>query len=287
MLGYTISVVIGIIAYGLRAWGRRFEFETPPDALSYFAMARGRAVPDPFRLRWMIPFLMRTDKRIPWALMNGISLILTCPLIYWFAEIHGVNPLISVALWVALPLWDILSRLIGMIDQPALLIALLAACLHGEGLHYWAYGVGFLGASIAPKTVIFLVLWMLDPVFLIGLVPVGVAYLFSPRGEPLIHGEAIRKPWRSSMLKNSPHLHNMKELLLPWGACLVAFHEFPLQYVPLILISYSQLLRALDRSRLYMWAAPILIILAVAQIPEAFFIPAFLISWFNPFRPSV
>lgn len=284
---YLYSLLMGIVAYTLRAWSRGFKISAPPDSITYRAMANGTPVPDPFRLRWLIPMIMRTQDLLLWQIMDGASLILTTPLISWLAVLHGVDPLFAAALWVSLPLWDILSKLTGMIDPPALLVALMAACLHFSGHYTSALITAIIGAMMAPKVPVFIILWTCSLRYLPAFLPILGAYALAPKGEPLIHPEAINHPWRSSMMKNGSFLHNIREIVLPWGAVLASIIDFPLLYLPLVLVAYSQLFRALDRARLFMWAAPILIILALRIIPENLLFLSILLTWFNPYRPEV
>ena len=283
---YLYATLAGVVAYGLRLWGRSIQMDAPPDAITYMYMSRGDAVANPFRLRWLMPTLIKERPNI-WIYGGASAWILTAPLIAWFAELHGINGLWASLIWVALPIQDIVSSHAGTIDPFAWLVALLTACLSVAGFNVAAIICVCLAGMIAPKAVIFSALWALNPWLLLGIAPVIIAHLLQPTGEPIVHPEIIKHPWKSSMNKNGPLLHDYKNLLAPWGICLVGLMTLPLMYVPVVVIAYAQMFRAVDMSRLYMWAAPVLIIFTVPVIPEQYLLIAVLGTWFNPFRPKV
>jgi hypothetical protein len=49
-------------------------------------------------------------------------------------------------------------------------------------------------------------------------------------------------------------------------------------------LAYSQLFRATDRARLFMWAAPVMLVAAMRVIPETMLPVAVLVTWYNPWR---
>jgi hypothetical protein len=283
---YIYATLAGIVAFAVRLWGQGMDISYPPDAVTYQHMGKGGAACNPFRHRWMIPRLLGDNRKL-WLIAYPVALILTAPLLCWFGELNGINGLWAVALWVALPLWDILTRNSGIIDPFAWLSALLAACLSLAGYHLVAVLAACLAAMIDPRAMIFAALWALDPLLLVGLVPVAICEWKAPHGQPLMHADVINHPWLSSMQKNGQYVHDAPNMLLPWGACLVGLMALPLIHVVTLCIAYGQMFRAIDLSRLYMWAAPVVIVATVQFIPDAWMPVAVLATWFNPCRPVV
>jgi len=283
---YIYATLAGIVAFALRSWGRSLQYIFPPDAITYMHMSKGGMALNPFRLRWLIPKLIGDHERT-WLIAYPVALILTCPLMCWFAELNGINGLWAVAIWCALPLWDLLSKWAGVVDPFAWCFALGAASLSLAGYTVAALITAIVAGMVAPKAVIFSALWSRNPLILVGLIPVIIRELTAKRGEPLVHADVINHPWIAAMKHNGPHLHDMKNLLFPWGACLVGFMTIPLFHAITITVAYSQMFRAIDVSRLYMWAAPVVIVATVANVPEAYMPVAVLATWFNPFRPVV
>ena len=283
---YIYATLAGMLAFALRAWGRSLKYIYPPDAVTYMHMSKGGAAPNPFRLRWLVPKLIG-DRQKLWGALYPLALVMTCPLLCWFAELNGVNGLWTVALWCALPLWDLLSKWGGVVDPFSWCVALGAACLSLAGYTVAAFLAAIVAGMVAPKAVVFAALWSQDPWILVGLIPVAIRELTAKRGEPLVHPDVINHPWLMSMQKNGPHLHDMKNLLLPWGACLIGFMAVPLFHVVTLTVAYAQMFRAIDISRLYMWAAPVVIVATIAHVPEAYMPVAVIVTWFNPFRPVV
>ena len=285
-MGYLYATLIGLGAFAIRLWARNLSFNMPSDSFTYSRMSFGEAVPNPFRIRWLIPKMFGRYGHL-WLIVAPVALLGTCPLIYWFGNLHGISSLWLVALWVALPLWDILSAHAGIVDQFSWVFALAVACLSLAGYFWFAIGLVMVAAAVAPKTVVFAALWSLNPWLLLGLIPAGIAYWKAPKGEPVMHADIINHPWKSAMEKNGMFLHDAKALLMPWGACLFGLATIPLIHVVTVAVAYAQMFCAIDRARLYMWAAPVLLVATVTAIPGEWLPIAFFVTWFNPWRSIV
>jgi hypothetical protein len=216
-----------------------------------------------------------------------VGLALTIPVMYLFAEASGVPGLWAVALWASLPIIDVLSRMQGIVDHIAWPLALLSAWLFTLGVP-WA---GIIGAVVAgavdPRAPVFVFAWTLHPGALLGLITVPAAMSLARRGDPLMHSDVILDPWRSARHRNGQFLHSCRDMLAPWGAGLAALLALSPAVIVSLAVGYGQMFRAIDRVRLYQWAAPAVLVVALRVIPGAWLPVAVALTWFNPFRPEV
>lgn len=212
------------------------------------------------------------------------ALVISCPLMAMFAEANGVPGLWAVLLWVSLPVWNINIKMTMLVDPVAWMLALLSVvlCLRGHALP--AVVAVMLAGTVAPKAPVFAALWILNPWLLLGLVPVAIGHFVLPRGRALCDEPVLNEPWKTGMKYHGKHIHDARELLLPWGGCMAAIFCGDWRVLPAVVVAYAQLLISTDSARLYMWAAPVVIIGALKVIPEPLLIVAVLMTWFNPFR---
>lgn len=280
-----IALVIGLIAVMIRVWSTGTLLYESPDTRAYVAMAKGERLCDPYRLRWLLPMILPPGGRV-WWIVSASAFVLSCPLIALFAEAHGVSGLWAVLLWVALPMWDINLKLCMLVDPVAWLFALISAVLIIQGDTIGAVIAVMIAGMVAPKAPVFAALWTLNPWLLLGMVPVVVAHLVIPKREAPKNIIELSQPWLTGIRTHGIHLHDAKELLLPWGGCMAAVLCGDWRILPAVIVAYAQLLRSTDSARLYMWAAPVVIIGALKVIPEAALMVALLYTWFNPVRPD-
>jgi len=116
------------------------------------------------------------------------------------------------------------------------------------------------------------------------MVPFAVASAILPKGEPYIHPEIIKHPWQSAKKVNGVFLLNLRMTLLPWGVCMAGFLNMSLSVVVSLFFAYAQMFRAIDRIRLFMWAAPVMIIAALGVVPESWLPLAVLVTIMNPWK---
>jgi hypothetical protein len=281
------ALVIGTVMLGLRWWNKHERQYFPPDHASYLAMSEGRAVPTPFRERWLLPFLMRGASETTWWWTSNVGALLTFPLIALFAEAAGVNGLWACALWGAFPGVDVLWRMKGIVDHLAWPMALLAGWLFSAGYVAAGIGVCFAAGFCDSRMPVMVAAWTLQPAALLGLIPYLGLHACTRKGAPVMHSDWILRPWTTSRDVCGKHLHDGKELLLPWGPMLAGL----LVPAPALWLSlaaaYGQLLRGHDRVRHYGWAAPVVIVCALRVIPGPWLPLALALAWFNPWRPVV
>jgi hypothetical protein len=284
--GLLYSLSIGAAWLLLRIWtGKETVFST--DSGVYAGMAQGVHAPDPYRLRWLLPFLMpkRADFRFR-ATVSAVGLWLTFPALYLFATASGVNGLWACAIWGALPVMCILWRLPGLIDQVSWPVGLLTGYLFLSGHVEAGIVLSLIGGLIEPKLPVMVAAWTLNPWALTGLLSVGAVWKWAPRGTVTImeNPEPILHPWRSGMKHNGSLADSAREMLLPWGACLAGLCAMTVPVLLSLAAAYGQLLRATDRVRLYQWAAPVMIVAALNVLPEWSLPLAVAVTWFNPRR---
>jgi len=271
---------------GLRWYTAPHPASLAPDFLTYQAMSQGRPAADPFRTRWLLPALMNGNALKGWHTVGLVGLVLSFPALYLFVETVGASGLWAVVIWGSLPVIDVLYRMRGMIDHVAWPVALLAGTFVVSG-HIIPAGILIaLSAMLDPRTVMFIFAWTLNPWTLLGLVPFAVASLILPKGEPYIHPEIIKHPWASSKKVNGPFLLNPKMTLIPWGVCMFGLLDLSLTVILSLIFAYAQMFRAIDRIRLFMWAAPALIIATLGIVPEAWLPLAVLVTIMNPWKAT-
>jgi len=275
---------IGIIAAFVRFWGNSLGLYESPDTRVYKSMCNGMKLRNPYRLRWLLPYLLPPREWIWWS-VSMAALVVSCPLMAMFAEANGVPAIWAVLLWVSLPIWNINIRLGMMPDPVAWMLALLAVVLSVNGYILPAIAVAMVAGMVAPKAPVFAALWVLNPWLLIGLVPVVIGHFLLPKGRALCDEPILNEPWKTGMKIHGGHIHDATELLLPWGGCMAAMFCGDWRILPAVFVAYAQLLRSTDSARLYMWAAPVVIIGALKVITvEPLLIIAVLATWFNPYR---
>ena len=283
----VFALVIGAVMLGLRKWNLHYGEYFPPDHASYLAMSEGRPVPTPFRERWLYPFLMRRASERAWWWVSNIGALLTFPLVALFAEAKGLNGLWACALWGALPTVDVLWRMKGIVDHVAWPLALLTGWLIVSGHLAAGLAVCMVAGFVDYRVPVMVAAWTLQPGALLGLLPFFGLHACTRKGPPLMHSDWILRPYATARDVCGRYLHDVREMVLPWGACLAGLlSASPALWLSLA-VSYGQLLRGHDRVRLYGWAAPVLIVCALRVIPVQWLPVAVIFTWFNPWRPVV
>jgi hypothetical protein len=126
-----------------------------------------------------------------------------------------------------------------------------------------------------------------NPYAVLGAIPVLIRYLtYKSNDKDILNGEQILKhPLQSGIKFHREKILNMKLMLLTWGAGLASvFGVWDFKQLITVLVAYGSQLFATDTQRIYMWCFPVVIAVAVTVIPEAYYVPAVLATWFNPFR---
>jgi hypothetical protein len=102
------------------------------------------------------------------------------------------------------------------------------------------------------------------------------------------------EPWLQHPVREARKVHDFldwRTMILPWGAVAVlaplGFSRSPsiVPAVAALLAGYAQLLVAVDNARLFQWAAPAVIAIAVRDPPSWGWFAA-IAGLFNPYRRS-
>jgi len=228
-----------------------------PDGTTYLRRAVGHAVAAPFRWRvW--PVALR-----PWVTGEGgqatmpRALDVALDAARWLSVLWSALVLAHWAglpaglLWLGLPI----ARVQGSWrwTQDALGHAAALSCLVAPE---WAWvPLAVLAGTTSERAPVFAALIVWSPLPLVGLAVPAVGYLLSERGPAADYERAIiTRPLASA--RECARGGGVAAYLLPWGACLLALPVLGWQGWALTAVAYAQCLVAVDRARLYQWAAP-------------------------------
>jgi hypothetical protein len=223
-----------------------------------------RPRPSPFHLRWLLPLICR-DRTWAWMATAWLGLIA--------AVVLFPGDLWAAGLFCCLPWFRTMAQAV-LVDAPAFAVSLAAMRLSG----FWGGVAAFWGVGISERVPVWGALygWRWDWLY-VGLCMVLIAWKFAkstPREgiPPFMAGHAQSMRWTSAAM-----------LLLPWGAGLAALLSpfWTYREALIVVVAYGQMLAANDGTRLYMWAAPVVLPKAVAIIPARWMVPAIVATWFN------
>lgn len=259
------------------------QVRVSPDGAKYAAMGRGEAVPDPFRLRLLMPWICGDSAR-RWIVMRTICLIAIGPLSCLYLAQRGAPWAAGLAVYGLAGVTTIAWRLPVLVDLPAMVLTLAAVCLLAYSHPLAGVAAGLLlvaAAATKESTPIFAAAWAWHPLPLVALAVPAVLWWREPRAEtnepPLTH------PWRTAWATHRPILADGATLFLPWGPLLVAVLALSWPLVVTVALAYAQLARSTDRTRLYQWAFPP--VLATAAVVWPWSIPLFVLAAiFNPWK---
>lgn len=287
-----------IAAYGLQIR----PIPVSPDGMQYVTMMSGGEVPLPYSLRWLIPNVIRAwvpagyYTRV-WWYISKLALVSLGPLMVYYLspDTPTHSALLASALVVGLPGIVIANILMPiLVDAPAVAIMLGSAGLFRRG--HIATGLlltlmGTYTKEIAPVFISAAVWWWLP---LVCIIPVILHVLeekakstefadanFSEKGKAFLSGALGKLPGLNG---HRTHLLKAKEMILPWGVCLLAAFYPSWQLAVILLLAYAQLAHGFDKMRLYQWAFPCVIEAAIQAIPKQWVIPAILVHWFHPWN---
>jgi hypothetical protein len=301
MLTWIVAAGIPLLVALVIRWEQPSHLS--PDGVYYQTMAHGDAVPMPYALRWLLPTLCK--RRWQWEVALWVSVPLSGLGLIWIT-FSGVNaptgrpcalllPLLTACLWAGLPFLRVNVWLPVLTDLPSMTLSLLAASwllAHpSPSLYMWSMVVLIATASGAmnEKGPIFAAAWTLNPLPLLGLIGSG---WWRRRGAPKGETAWLQHPWREARTTHRGALLAWQVMLGPWGMVLplallgverATPHQVCAAAISLAL-GYGMLLRSQDRARLFLWAAPAVIPLAVVGTPEWAIPLVCLIALFNPYR---
>lgn len=175
-----------------------------------------------------------------------------------------------------------------LIDGTAICFGLLSTiCFNADW--YIPALIFLILASLTKETMpVFIALWSMSFLPLIGFLTPLVIYLFNPPVKQDILGEGHQQ-WLDNPFKAFKEYH-IKNLLSPfyflsWGVCITAVlyqGEYWQWVLASVLIAYAQLLVATDRGRLFMYSFPLAILATCLTIELNWLL--ILIHLYNPFH---
>jgi hypothetical protein len=246
----------------------------PPDARTYIAAAAGYPVASPFRWRVGWPVVLRAVGAQRHPTEPG-AVVLPERLVTWWQLVPAVSAgLVVLALgWragllvLALPMARQWWRWGLMPDAPAFGLACLSAWGVTVGTPWGAavaVGAAVASGALHERAPVMAALWCWSPLPLVGLVVPAVAAVLSRVGRARDDEARVTDhPVRTALLA----LQQPPTWLyvVPWGGVLLALAApVPWTVWVVLAVAYGQCLVAVDRARLYQWAAPAVAPLAVA-----------------------
>lgn len=276
----TVGSLLGLAGWLLFLYDE--ESRLAPDSLYYQALRRRELVPMPFCLRWFGPFVMVHQDL--WKLWAGVACVMTTSIA---CQAYGVA---GALLWLGLPagprFWARHPVLVDPLAALALWLFVVApASFDGPGFWFRAFLLG----GFREQLPLLATLMHADPRWLVGYVGTAVGWVLCRRAAASYDNSWIRAPWTTTLQARRGSLLNPLLLVLPWGVVLpVALLAWPLwtwQTFAVLAVGYLPILRSSDTARCYLWAAPVLIALAVqAPVPAMLWPVLLLLHWSNPYR---
>lgn len=250
-----------------------------PDTAYYLALAKGEKVPRPFCGRWLLPLLLR-DRIRWWGVMVAACFLVGSAAMYTLAG----GSLVAAALWLWLPNTRFHLRHPVLVDLPGIVLPMAAAAWVP---HEWRYvaPMALLIGAVREWGVIWYAVLLMSPWPLVGLA--SVAFGYGRFGREMQEGDNpfITNPFSTISRYRMGHVFNWKLMLLPWGMVL------PMALISgqfnwwVFLLAYLPLIIATDHARIYLYAAPVLILMALAApIPASWWGAVLLLHVFNPYR---
>jgi len=266
-----------------------------PDGAIYLAAGRGERVSRPFNRRPLWPFLLR-DNIASWTITAYISTILTPPLLGIYLGSVGMDRwgrLLGGLLIMSLPgSFRLLARWPVLVDAPSNFLALLCAVLELRGHHVLAALVSIVSCTSKEHTPILASLFSGSFIPLIGYL--GSAFWFLRKPLPNVTGTRvyfIEAVMGHRERQSGGALVDIQIMLLPWGV--VSFmYAWGIWNAPAwqvicsilaLLFCYAIVLVVWERSRVFTWAAPIVIAVALQSgFSLGLLLALLLVHTFNP-----
>lgn len=240
-----MGALAAILAYAVHWY--RAGWGLSPDGEYYMLLSEGARVPRPYSLRWGLPLL--AQQLWVWVFFSMLGLLVTGYLLEPRAA----------WLFVWLPMVALNVRLPVLVDAPAFALALGSATAASQGQTGLSVALGLAAGATKESAPVFASAWSLSPWPLLGLLAAGWWRRPAPPDKPW-----LERPWSSA--RRDPL--DWRRMLLPWGAVLplawagAGWDRWTLAAVLSLGLGYAQLLRSMDDSRLYQWAAPAVLVLA-------------------------
>lgn len=298
MRDFCLITALSCVLYALTWWSTGWSLS--PDGLQYERMARDGLVPQPYARRWFLPWILghRVWNRWPawplrrrWCWAGAGFTVLSAVLTAYYAAETLERRVLAVLLFAGLPgIWRLNVRLPMLVDPAAYCMALgCALCLRAG---FWLPSVLLygLGASIKETSPLFAAVFAWSPWPLLGILQAGIVSRLGVF-QRKIDLDPTETYLQHPMLE-ARKVHDFfdpRTKLLPWGAVGIlavfgaGWNHLTLVAAVALAIAYAQLAVAIDNARLYQWAAPAVIAVALAHPPSWAWIVAVLGLW-NPYR---
>jgi hypothetical protein len=264
--------------------------EISPDGRRYLAAGAGRAVPYPFALRWLLPWICEASVR-RWQVCAIVHLLALPPLTtLWLSFWIHDDVLLTVGglLMCGLAgIWRIQLHRPVLVDSPAVAWSLGAAVLVQHEMWVAALLAVVVAGSIKETAPVFAACYAWHPLLLLGLLAPLVRRLISTPGpDPMGEESLLRHPLRAGTLSHMDRWFDARSMIAPWGAGVLAVLATDQRIIPMVVITtvlaYAQLLFATGTVRLYQWAAPPVVLAAVGVIPAGWAVAVLLAHLLNP-----
>lgn len=288
LLIVVAATVLGIAVHLFNSAG----WALTPDGQRYMALAMHTPLPRPFAGRWVLPRIIGTKIR-DWIIVSYVAIVLANLTLYaWLQPQVGDNEaLLGSLLFIGLMgLVGFPTRAPVLLDPTALLFALVGAFAIQRG-GWWillaavAVGLGsMLSERVGPYTALFS--WTLWP--LVGLLISAVIHYTAPEGDDILdeqNAAILKHPFKAGIVYHKGRMFDPFLMLTPWGACLAALAgTMTTQFWVTVAVSYAMVLVATDTVRLYQWAAPVVILVAVPVLGPLALAPVLAVHYLNPWR---
>jgi hypothetical protein len=156
----------------------------------------------------------------------------------------------------------------------------LAAWLAVHGHLEAALGVAALAAAVWEKSPLFAAAFSWQPWLLLALLVPLVRMRVPPPAPP--DDQTLAHPIKTGLQWHRNQWRNPYKMALPWGACLIALVDPPIELAVALVLAYGQLLMATDTVRLYQHAAPMACIAAASVCPIEWAWVILAAHWLNP-----
>jgi hypothetical protein len=219
--------------------------------------------------------------------MQDVSLAALLPLGFWYAG-GGWQGLFVAAVPVGLGgIWRFNHTYPVLVDIPAMVCALLAACLTMNGLWWAAIPVVLVAGMVKETSPVFAAAFAWNPILLVGLLAPAVRHL-QRDGEDVLDAEnawILAHPFRAA---RKYHRHDQfGSYVIPWGVAIIGLAALDVQLGAVLCLAYAQLLVATDTTRLYQWAWPTLAVAAAGVVPAVWLLPLAVVHLGYGYPPKV
>ncbi len=278
---YALSALVVAVALALRAYVHAPRWS--PDGNRYAAMARSTPQPRPFAFRWLMPRLLGPTM-LPWRIASALGMVASAALVStltgspWAGALLACSPLVRLA-----------CELPVLTDSVAMALGLWSAVAATRQQWALSCALAALAGACRESAPIWASVWSGSPLPLLGLVTVKWWAKVGPRdgdvycGRPL--KEVAARIWRERRHDPLSWSHAMG-----WGpvlplAAFGASWDRPTALACIALaLAYAQLAIATDKARLYLWAMPALLPLAVRAVDARWLCVACVVYALVPYR---